>query len=323
MSSTTLQSPVVQGGGALLPIAVCTLTPDVVLDIDLYIQSEQTGLLALYRSRKIPLNQADLDRLSARGVERVYVQWVDRDSYQRHLCKQLVENEQLSPSQRYQLLREATRALFETVMRHGDLDSIVGFTAEFGSQVTKIVCYDDLTLPELLSLVEHDYYTYTHAVNVTTYSVALADRLGICDRDRLPEIATGALLHDIGKRRIDLEVLNKRQPLTSEERTVLRQHPTVGFEDLCYREDLSWGQLMMVYQHHERVGGQGYPVGTTGENIHLWARVCSITDVFHAITSTRPYHASSPWSVALDYLNEQAGEAFDADMVQCWTGMIQ
>ncbi len=76
---------------------------------------------------------------------------------------------------------------------------------------------------------------------------------------------------------------------------------------------------MMVYQHHERVDGSGYPVGVTGRDIHPWAKMLAVVDVFDAMTGTRPYRNSSSTRVALQYLNHNSGSQFDPEIVRCWS----
>lgn len=309
--------------GTLLPIAIHSLTPNEVLYFDLYVQHNVSRLPVLYHNQCTAFTQTNLEHLTARGVETLYIRTADRGAYQNYLRKEVVENERIAPSQRYEVLREATRAVFGAVIRSGDIGDTVEFMIELGDQVAEIICHSDLVLHDLFSLMEYDYYTYTHAMSVCAYSVALAKQMELCSAVELPDLAVGGLLHDIGKRQIDSRVLNKPGELTTKERIVLQQHPKIGFELLCRREDLSWGQLMMVYQHHERLGGQGYPTGVTREDIHPWARICSIVDVFHAMTTARPYHKANSFGVVLDYLRRQAGVAFDADMVDCWIEIVR
>ena len=71
----------------------------------------------------------------------------------------------------------------------------------------------------------------------------------------------------------------------------MQEHPTRGFKELCRREDLTWGQLMMVYSHHERCDGRGYPVGLIQSEIHEYARICAIADVYEALCRDRPSSA--------------------------------
>ncbi len=95
-------------------------------------------------------------------------------------------------------------------------------------------------------------------------------------------------------------------------------HPTVGFEQLNFREDLTDGQLMMVYQHHERLDGKGYPVGVVDSEIHPWAKICSVVDVYEALTSYRPYRSPMPRKKVFEIMERDSGAAFDAEVLACW-----
>jgi HD-GYP domain-containing protein (c-di-GMP phosphodiesterase class II) len=203
------------------------------------------------------------------------------------------------------------------------MDQMVRFAADFGQQMTDLICDQKLVLTNLLPLMAHDYYTYTHVTNVCTYCLAIANKLGIHNPAELSEVAEGALLHDLGKRKIPSTVLNHPGKLNTEQWETVRRHPTDGFRDLCHREDLSWGQLMMVYQHHERIDGKGYPVGSVGDEIHLWGRICKVADVFDALSSDRPYRKAEPVSQVLQMLEERAGTEFDKDMVRCLKALIE
>ena len=75
---------------------------------------------------------------------------------------------------------------------------------------------------------------------------------------------------------------------------------------------------MMAYQHHERVDGRGYPVGVLGDEIHPWARLLAVVDVFDALTGARPYRHSLSQQQALDYQRQRAGARFDPEILQCW-----
>jgi putative nucleotidyltransferase with HDIG domain len=306
----------------VLPVALAGLCPARLLDFSLYLRIAPEKPLKLYRGRNFPLRQDDLDRLLERGVTTLYVPSQDREAYQQYLRREVIENECLPPGKRYQVLRESTRAIFEAAFRQPSPDMAVHSSREFGAHLATIICRQDMVLQDLFSLMDHDYYTYTHAVNVSTYSVALANRLQIADQAGLNAIATGALLHDIGKRRVESIVLNKRGVLDSAERTHIQQHSRLGFRELSQRQDLAWGQLMMIYQHHERPDGRGYPVGLEAKDLHPWARLCSVADVFDALTTARSYRQPLSLEAALDQLADQAGTALDKEMVECWTAIM-
>ncbi len=307
----------------MLPISLEALCPTSALRFDLFLRSDPGASVVLYRECSVPLEASDIERLRSSGIPTLYIRLADHSRYSRYVREEVIPNENVPAAQRYNLLRNVSRTAFETAFRSGNAERAVMVADEFAGQMTDLICDQDVLVSELFSLVEHDYYTFTHATNVSTYCLTLALALGISDREELVSIGAGALLHDLGKRQIAPFVLNKLGPLNDEDWRQIRQHPSFGFEALCDREDIGWGQLMMVYQHHERIDGRGYPVRLGGEEIHTWARICSVADVFDALTSERPYRKPIPIDKVLSMLQEDSGKAFDKDMVECWIAQVR
>jgi HD-GYP domain-containing protein (c-di-GMP phosphodiesterase class II) len=304
-----------------LPIALGTLAPADNLDFDLFVRPD-AGRPVLFRGRNYLLDDDDIHRLNDSATATLYIRVADHESYCDYLRDVVLEAPDLQPQQRFQVLTAVNRAVFETVFNSPSVQNYVEFAEEFGGQLADVVSNHDIALTELVKLLTHDYYTYTHVANVTTYCLALARGLGYAAPDELREIAIGALLHDYGKRHIPKAVLNNTGRLTEAEWWLIQQHPLTGFRDLCTRADLSWGQLMMVYQHHERLDGRGYPVGVGGSEVHTWARMCKVADVFDALTSVRPYRKSDPVTKVAELMQNRANVEFDAEMVRCFRAML-
>jgi HD-GYP domain-containing protein (c-di-GMP phosphodiesterase class II) len=244
-------------------------------------------------------------------------------AYRDYLKQQVLRNDSIPVANRYQMLKDAARITFCQALRSGDTSSIATVAHDLGEQLAQLLNRSELLLSDLVTVMLHDYSTYTHVTHVATYSVMLAHHMGIKDLVELTEIAKGGLLHDIGKRFVSIEILEKPGRLDSGEQRVIRDHPRCGFAELCLRADMSWGALMMVYQHHERCNGAGYPVGSIGEEIHPWAKICAIADVFDAMTSDRSYHSGAAVAEVLNYFERQSGHGFDKEMVRCWNTMIE
>jgi HD-GYP domain-containing protein (c-di-GMP phosphodiesterase class II) len=151
----------------------------------------------------------------------------------------------------------------------------------------------------------------------------LAKKLGINDDNELRRIATGAILHDLGKRFVPNRILTKTTKLTAEEREIVESHPTRGYVELCKKSGLDFGQLMMVYQHHEHVDGSGYPVGVLKDEIHPWALMLAVVDVFDTKTATRPDERTATADEVLDYQCQRAGTHFDREVVECWKSAMK
>jgi HD-GYP domain-containing protein (c-di-GMP phosphodiesterase class II) len=318
MAMASVQNP------GYLPVATATLHPATVLDCDLYFQRPGCPYTELYRVSSYPLEATDLERLRTDGVDHLYIRMEEAEAYRDYLCTRVLHDKNVPLAARVQALREVTRVVFQNALTTNDLDQMVNVASPFGGNLATMVAEQSMPFHELFATLEHDYCTFTHVCNISVYSTILAIRLGTCtDAVTLGELATGGLLHDIGKRHIPLHVLNKSGKLTDEEWELIREHPTTGFRELATRGHLTWGQLMMVYQHHERLDGSGYPAGIPAEEIHPWARICCVVDVFDAVTSHRPYRRPISTAQACDYLKKFAGVRFDAEVVACWIDHVR
>lgn len=143
----------------------------------------------------------------------------------------------------------------------------------------------------MTTLKEFDEYTFTHSVNVCIFSVVIGQRLGL-EKAQLYELGMGALLHDIGKMRIDPAILNKAGALTDDEWAAMKRHPQEGvlalfamrgFSDIPYR------QMLMAYEHHMKVDLTGYPRPQRTGAPTLFSRIVAVADSFDAMTSARSY----------------------------------
>ena len=303
-----------------IPVSVSTLQPSDSTGINLYQRELNEGKFVLYCAEGHPLEKEDLDRLHQRGVHRLFIESGSRDSFQSYLrCLIAPEtnDDQVSLAARTGALNDVVRDVLETQFRTGDTDQTVTEAARLGAVTADIVCHNQFAAGDLFRVLHHDYATFTHSANVAFYCGMLAAELGY-DRRDVELMTTAGLLHDLGKLAIDAKILCKPGRLTDEEFDVIRTHPTLGFDQLNYREDLTDGQLMMVYQHHERLDGKGYPVGVVAAEIHPWAKLCSVVDVYEALTSYRPYRSPMPRKKAFEIMERDSGTAFDPEVLACW-----
>jgi len=322
MAVQTLRQPAACELESYLPVAVANLVPTAVLDFDLYLQVGGEKRVVLFRERNYPLEQRDLDRLAAQAVLSLYVHVDNAAAYRRYLFDQVVRNVGAEPIKRYQVLTTATRSAFNAAFRSVGADSMVHFAGDFGQYLTEIVCSNEVRMFELLCLMQHDRDTFTHCVNVCTCSVLLAKALGNGAQSDLRTVAAGAMMHDVGKRHLPAFLLKKSGELSERDRAAIRAHPQIGFEELCLRGDMTWGELMMVYQHHERIDGRGYPARLTGTEIWESARICAIADVYDALRSDRSHHKAWRMEDVREYLESASGRHLDGEMVRCWNSVI-
>ncbi|HET7583874.1 MAG TPA: HD domain-containing phosphohydrolase [Gemmatimonadaceae bacterium] len=181
--------------------------------------------------------------------------------------------------------------------------------------------HDHSAIP-LLELEHFEDYTTTHALNVATLSMALAQAMGLGARD-VRAMGVSGLLHDLGKIRIPREILLKPGRLTEEERELMNAHPVEGARILLTDANRMGLAATVAYEHHIRLDGGGYPAVHYARECHVASRIVHVCDVYDALRTTRPYRPS--WTVGrtLSYLTRNAGTEFDAELVHAFAAMMR
>ena len=147
------------------------------------------------------------------------------------------------------------------------------------------------TIESLVTAIEaKSPSTKGHSEGVIKYAVAIAQGLGL-PADQVEKIRVAAVLHDLGKIGIPDELLNRAGPLSDSEWVVMKRHPRMGFK-IADPLDPKGEILFMIYHHHERYDGSGYPDGLAGEKIPLGACIIAAADSYEAMTAVRPYQRS-------------------------------
>jgi HD-GYP domain-containing protein (c-di-GMP phosphodiesterase class II)/putative methionine-R-sulfoxide reductase with GAF domain len=181
--------------------------------------------------------------------------------------------------------------------------------------------YDETLTALMAALDARDRETEGHSERVGKVAYLLGENFNLTELQR-NSLQRGSLLHDIGKIGISDVILNKVGVLTEEEWEIMRKHPVIGREiikDIPFLQDA----LPVVYCHHERWNGSGYPQGLRGEEIPLEARIFAVADIFDALTSIRSYRKKSTEAEALAYLKEQAGILVDPQVVEVFERLLK
>jgi HD-GYP domain-containing protein (c-di-GMP phosphodiesterase class II) len=186
------------------------------------------------------------------------------------------------------------------------------------NQAVDLLVNDLIRAPEavlnLLAARSYDDYTFSHNINVATISLFIGQALGL-SRDDMQSLGVGALLHDVGKLRVALTVLNKQGRLTNDELREVRRHPVIGFCLLSHSRDVDEKARGIVLQHHEHLVGDGYPRGSRGTQIPFLSRIVAIADVFDAMTTDRPFRAAHSPYEAMNYLLRNTDQRFDPEIL--------
>ncbi len=184
-------------------------------------------------------------------------------------------------------------------------------------EISDSVTRNASALISLARLKTADDYTYMHSVAVCAMMIALARQLGL-DEAQTRSAGLAGLLHDLGKAKMPLEVLNKPGKLTDAEFAIMKSHPVEGYKLLQAMGHVDPIALDVCLHHHEKTDGSGYPKGLKDEEISLFAKMGAVCDVYDAITSNRPYKNGWDPAESLRKMAEWANGHFDHKVFQAF-----
>lgn len=198
---------------------------------------------------------------------------------------------------------KAAKTVIQGAMQDVRLGRAVNIDAvnQVVSEMTESVFRNPDALASLSRLKRFDEYTFYHSVNTSLLAMSLGRELGF-GREELQQIGVGTLLHDIGKIKIPVELLNKPGRFDVHEMEIMKQHVMRGVEVLSGTTGLAEVYLKPALEHHERVDGSGYPFQRSKDNLSRFGLIAAVVDVYDAITSDRCYHKGKPPHDALQYL---------------------
>lgn len=168
---------------------------------------------------------------------------------------------------------------------------------------------------DMVNVASFDNYTFVHCINVAVLSVIIGISLGL-NNDRLKQLSQAALLHDIGKLSISLDILNKKEKLTEEEMEIIRSHSREGYNMVKDNKLLTAVVKNAILSHHENEDGSGYPNQLKSKEIHPFAKIIHVCDVYDALVSNRVYRKAMNPAEALEYLMCNCWVMFDIGCVK-------
>ena len=210
-------------------------------------------------------------------------------------------------------------AIWESARIESQPDAAIALTMIDG--LAQAVSQNRTSLLALTTLKNYDNYTFTHMVNVSILTMGQARGLGI-DGPLLREFGLAALMHDIGKVKTPLEILNKPDKLTDAEFTVIKRHVVDGAEILRGTPDMPTLAPVVAFEHHLRLDGTGYPDRVRRPSLNVATMLCSIADVYDAMRSQRRYQESFPTDRILEVLKRADGQQFDQHLVRRFAQLV-
>jgi HD-GYP domain-containing protein (c-di-GMP phosphodiesterase class II) len=279
----------------------------------------------LYREANLPFTATDRERLSERGVSQLYISQESVDSYREYLTTFVTDDAvlyDLPPDHRATLFTDWLCLEMQRAFAEPEVSLLTSNVIRLAGITCKFLSHPHFSVAPLMRALRHDNEHWTHSTNVGLYAGLLAQSLGYTPKD-IAQIVAGGFLHDYGKIEISNQLRNLFNCSAERQTRAMLAHPTTGFRNLSRVKEITAGQLMMVYQHHERLNRKGYPVGLPSEEIHPWAKICSVVNAFEGLTTGRKNRRSTGAARALSLLKLEINNAFDAELLECWTETIQ
>lgn len=205
-------------------------------------------------------------------------------------------------------LREMSKMVVKDVLDDPRSGENIKQANQAVDSMVEFILENETSFYSLMKISGHDYYTYVHSMNVCTFCLALGQEIGLPKSPDLEMLGLGAMLHDVGKSRVDQRLINKPGKFTDEEFTKMKDHVLFGVNILNENHDLPDKTLEPVAQHHEKLTGIGYPYGLKNHKIGLFGRISSIVDIYDAITTERSYKKALTPFEALSFLSKTQKE---------------
>lgn len=308
-------------GGGFISIPLASLRADTILDFEMYIKANPSDTPVLFRGQDLEMKQDVLDKLiESRHVD-IFIKPESEDAYHRYVESNLpaiLNDESIPVEEKSEVLYNSAQGLMQQAMADPRTGDVIERSKSIISSTVDFLAHEHHAFSHLLQLVSFDYYTYTHSVNVCMFSLALAQRVGFDDREVLCEFGEGALLHDVGKSQLDPKIINCTTKLTFKEFEIMKQHPAIGYEILLEQGGLGEMALDVVRHHHEKMHGGGYPDDLRHNKLSPFVRMCTIADIFDALTTNRTYKNAMPTFEALKLMKTEMHRDLDPQLLEAF-----
>jgi HD-GYP domain-containing protein (c-di-GMP phosphodiesterase class II) len=270
-------------------------------------------------------------------IKKKYFQIYLKEDQRENYLNSLMENKNVSKEKKTEVIKDcAIKYLGEVFNPKREFsteileETIVGCKKTVENMVTVI---SDLKLTDLQKLIGslsfHDFYTFDHSINVSMYTILILKEIDPkVSKDDLVIAGLGGMLHDIGKTKLPLKIINKAGKLEDNEFKEIMTHPQRG-KDLMESQHLKLEGvnfekiINIIYQHHENFNGTGYPLKLSGEQIDKFARIVAIADFFDAITTHRSYHQALGLNDALSVMKNTCGKKIDPALFDAFKNTVK
>ena len=230
----------------------------------------------------------------------------DFQNFMEYSLSMLIEDPAMPVKKKSKIVYKCAKNVLKDVFADPRSGENLQRTQNITNNMVDFILANDRSILTLLSLGTHDYYTFSHCVNVAVFGLGLWIMINKGDEFDLRDFALGCILHDVGKTLTPQKILKKPGPLNGDEFDEIKKHPLHGYE--LMKDTLPPIALDVILHHHEKYCGTGYPHQIKGDKISNHAKIAAIADVYDALTTNRPYGtARPPFEAVLTMKEEMVG----------------
>lgn len=292
------------------------------IDFNLFLPDETKTAMSLFLQSDTAVDGTA--KVKLREIEGLYISEEDEALYQEYVTRHLqsiARNSDIPTDQKAKIVYEKATETIDAMFKNPESLENVKSAQDIVHSTLEMILNDDSAVESLMKITAHDYYTHTHSLNVSIYTLSLGAFLGITGKD-LETLGMAAVLHDLGKSKIDYEIINKNGKLTNEEFDQMKRHPAFGHEIALHLGIDDERVLSGIRHHHEKVRGGGYPDNLQGDQISYFARIIGVCDVFDALSTKRSYKDPMSSFESLLLMKQQMSEHLDMDIVNAFIKML-
>ena len=291
------------------------------LEFELYVKDKLTQMSLFLQSDTII---DETKKKIIQELEQLYILDTQKDKYndfkEEHL-RSIVSDETLSIDEKTEVIYTTTTDLTDSLYNNPNALKNVQLSKKIVTPILESILHNNNTIASYIKIIEFDYYTHTHSLNVSIYTLCLGERLGL-DKELLKHLGQAALLHDLGKSKINKNIINKNSQLANDEFEQMKTHPALGFDIASSIGIKNKDILDGIRHHHEKLNGRGYPDHLKGDEISLFPRIIGVCDIFDALTTRRSYKAAMKSYDALMLMRTHMSTHIDMDILSNFIKML-
>lgn len=292
------------------------------IDFTLYeTNSEHTTMSIFLQSDSV----VDGDnKVKLREIEHLYIDEAECESFKKFVqghLQTIATSSEIAFAEKASIVYTKASEVMDELFTNPEALGNIEKSQDIVDGFVNLVLQDESTIASIMQIAAHDYYTHTHSINVSVYTLSLAKFIGLKGKD-LEDIGMSSMLHDLGKSKVDWDIINKNGKLTDDEFNQMKKHSASGY-DIALDMGITDKRILSgIYSHHEKLDGTGYPDRLKDKEISLFARIIAVCDVFDALTTKRSYKDAMSSFTAIKIMKNQMSEHLDTRLINSLVQMV-